>query len=69
MRRLLDILAWYTSTGSGALSGDAPRLAPAVASKAEFLAVLILEDDGGQIPELLREDCRVVSYDHFMDPR
>lgn len=135
VRRLLDILAWYTSTGSGALSGDAPRLAPAVASKAEFLAglyvtldfrlgnrtelsqhtvyqlfvrerglrteyvelllskdagdvaqvlevtggellqtslpkltrFLILEDQGGQIPELLQEDCRVVTYDHFMD--
>ena len=135
VRRLLDILAWYTSTGSGALSGDAPRLAPAVASKAEFLAglyvtldfrlgnrtelsqhtvyqlfvrerglrteyvelllskdagdvaqvlqvtggellqtslpkltrFLILEDEGGQVPELLAEDCRVVTYDHFMD--
>lgn len=135
VRRLLDVLAWYTSTGSGALSGDAPRLAPAVASKAEFLAglyvtldfrlanrtelsqhtvyqlfvrerglrteyvelllsrdvgdvatvleftggdllqtslpkltrFLILEDQGGQVPELLLEDCRVVTYDHFMD--
>jgi hypothetical protein len=28
---------------------------------------LILEEDGGQLPEELREDCRVVSYDHFMD--
>src|SRR5215472_1409769 len=40
VRRLLDVLAWYTSTGSGALSGNAPRLAPAVAAKAEFLAGL-----------------------------
>ena len=40
VRRLLDVLAWYTSTGSGALSGRAPRLAPAVAAKAEFLAGL-----------------------------
>jgi len=34
VRRLLDVLAWYTSTGSGALSGHAPKLAPAVAAKA-----------------------------------
>ncbi len=40
VRRLLDVLAWYTSTGSGALSGQAPKLAPAVAAKAEFLAGL-----------------------------
>ena len=135
VRRLLDVLAWYTSTGSDALGGNAPRLAPAVAAKAEFLAglyvtldfkpakrfelsgrtvyqlfvrerglrteyvelllskdaseitdvfqatggqllqtslpkltrFLILEEDGGPLPEQLREDCRVVSYDHFMD--
>jgi len=136
VRRLLDVLAWYTSTGSGALSGHAPRLAPAVAAKAEFLAglyvaldyrsakrfelsqhtvyqlfvrergirseyvelllsrnadevarvlavtggellhtelpkltrFLILEEGGGgEVPEPLWEDCRVVSYDHFMD--
>jgi hypothetical protein len=40
VRRLLDVLAWYTSTGSDALSGRAPRLAPEVAVKAEFLAGL-----------------------------
>ncbi len=29
---------------------------------------LILEDEsGGRVPEPLREDCRVVTYDHFMD--
>ena len=136
VRRLLDVLAWYTSTGSGALGGQAPRLVPAVAAKAEFLAglyvtldyklanrfelsqhtvyqlfvrerglrteytelllsrdaddvtkvlevtggellqttlpkltrFLILEvDGGGQVPDTLREDCRVVTYDHFMD--
>jgi Sulfatase-modifying factor enzyme 1/NACHT domain len=136
VRRLLDVLAWYTSTGSGALGGQAPRLVPAVAAKAEFLAglyvtldyklanrfelsrhtvyqlfvrerglrteytelllsrdaddvakvlevtggellqttlpkltrFLILEVDGaGQAPESLHEDCRVVTYDHFMD--
>lgn len=135
VRRLIDVLAWYTSTGSEALGSEVPRLVPAVASKAEFLAglyvtldfrlanrtelsthtvyqlfvrerglrteyvelllsrdvgdvaqvfevtdgellqtslpkltrFLILEDDGGQIPEPLREDCRIVTYDHFMD--
>ena len=136
VRRLLDVLAWYTSTGSGALGGQAPRLVPAVAAKAEFVAglyvtldyklanrfelsqhtvyqlfvrerglrteytelllsrdaddvakvlevtggellqtslpkltrFLILEvGGGGQVPETLREDCRVVTYDHFMD--
>jgi hypothetical protein len=136
VRRLLEVLAWYTSTESGALSGHAPRLAPKVAAKAEFLAglyvtldykpakrfelsrhtvyqlfvrerglrseyvelllsrdagdvakvleatggellqtqlpkltrFLILEDAaGGELPESLREDRRVLSYDHFMD--
>ena len=45
IRRLLDVLAWYTSTGSGALSRHAPRLAPAVAAKAEFLAGLYVTLD------------------------
>jgi len=135
VRRLLDVLAWYTSTGSGALSGHVPRLAPAVAAKAEFLAglyvtldyrlakrfelsqhtvyqlfvrerglrseyvelllsrdvsdvakvlavtggellqtrlpkltrFLILENGSGEVPDALRDDCRVVTYDHFMD--
>ena len=136
VRRLLDVLAWYTSTGSDALSGHAPKLAPAVVAKAEFLAglyvtldyrpakrfelsqhtvyqlfvrerglrseyvelllsrdaddvakvlevtggellqtglpkltrFLILEEDGGgELPDALRDDCRVVTYDHFMD--
>jgi energy-coupling factor transporter ATP-binding protein EcfA2 len=135
VRRLLDVLAWYTSTGSGALSEHAPKLAPAVAAKAEFVAglyvtldfrpakrfelsrhtvyqlfvrerglrseyvelllsrdadeveqvlrvtggqllqtqlpkltrFLILEEDGGHVPDALREDIRVVSYERFMD--
>ena len=45
LRRLLDILAWYTSTGSGALTRHAPRLSPAAAAKAEFLAGLYLTLD------------------------
>jgi hypothetical protein len=45
VRRLLDVLAWYTSTGSGALSGHAPRLSPAAAAKAEFLAGLYVTLD------------------------
>jgi hypothetical protein len=40
VRRLLDLLAWFSSTGSGILSGDVPKLAPEVAIKAEFLAGL-----------------------------
>ncbi|WP_433420892.1 SUMF1/EgtB/PvdO family nonheme iron enzyme [Microtetraspora malaysiensis] len=40
VRRLLDVLAWFSSTGSGILSGDIPKLAPDVAAKAEFLAGL-----------------------------
>ncbi|MEU6715022.1 SUMF1/EgtB/PvdO family nonheme iron enzyme [Nonomuraea sp. NPDC046802] len=40
VRRLLDVLAWFSSTGSGILSGDVPKLAPDVAVKAEFLAGL-----------------------------
>ncbi|WP_204358739.1 ATP-binding protein [Streptosporangium sp. 'caverna'] len=42
VRRLLDVLAWFGSTGSGILSGDVPKLAPEVAAKAEFLAGLYL---------------------------
>ena len=45
VRRLLDVLAWYTSTGSGALSQHAPRLSPAAAAKAEFLAGLYVTLD------------------------
>ena len=45
VRRLLEVLAWYTSTGSGALSEHAPKLAPAVAAKAEFLAGLYVTLD------------------------
>jgi hypothetical protein len=45
IRRLLDVLAWYTSTGSGALSRHAPRLSPAAAAKAEFLAGLYVTLD------------------------
>lgn len=40
VRRLLDVLAWFSSTGSGILSGDVPKLALEVAVKAEFLAGL-----------------------------
>ena len=45
IRRLLDVLAWYTSTGSGALATNAPRLSPAAAAKAEFLAGLYITLD------------------------
>ncbi len=45
VRRLLDVLAWYTSTGSGALSEHAPKLSAAVAAKAEFLAGLYITLD------------------------
>ncbi|HEY9469649.1 MAG TPA: SUMF1/EgtB/PvdO family nonheme iron enzyme [Propionibacteriaceae bacterium] len=42
VRRLLDVLAWFSSTGSGVLTGDVPKLAPEVADKADFLAGLYL---------------------------
>jgi len=45
VRRLLDVLAWYTSTGSGALGDRAPRLVPDVAAKAEYLAGLYVTLD------------------------
>lgn len=45
IRRLLDVLDWYTSTGSGALTAHAPRLAPAAAAQAEWLAGLYLTLD------------------------
>ncbi|MEX5711383.1 SUMF1/EgtB/PvdO family nonheme iron enzyme [Parafrankia sp. FMc6] len=40
VRRLLDVLAWFTSTGVSAITGDAPQLSPLVEKKAEFLAGL-----------------------------
>ncbi|MFF3445286.1 SUMF1/EgtB/PvdO family nonheme iron enzyme [Streptosporangium sp. NPDC002721] len=45
VRRLLDVLAWFGSTGSGILTGDVPKLSPEVALKAEFLAGLYLTLD------------------------
>ena len=42
LRRLIDVLMWFTTTGSQVLTGDVPRLVPAVAKKAEFLAGLYL---------------------------
>jgi hypothetical protein len=42
VRRLLEVLVWFTNTGSEALTGAAPRLAPAVAQRAEFLSGLYL---------------------------
>ncbi|CAO5161697.1 AAA+ ATPase domain-containing protein [Frankia sp. AiPs1] len=40
VRRLLDVLDWFTGTGVAAITGDAPDLDPLVARKAEFLAGL-----------------------------
>ncbi|HVB43030.1 MAG TPA: SUMF1/EgtB/PvdO family nonheme iron enzyme [Streptosporangiaceae bacterium] len=45
VRRLLDVLNWYTSTGSGALSRHAPRLARDTAAKAEWLSGLYVTLD------------------------
>jgi hypothetical protein len=45
LRRLLDVLAWYTGTGSGALTRHAPRLSPAAAAKTEFVAGLYVTLD------------------------
>ena len=40
VRRLLDVLEWFTSTGVAAITGEAPTLNPVVERKAEFLAGL-----------------------------
>jgi predicted ATPase len=40
VRRLIDVLEWFTTTGSAVLREDAPVLDPLVAAKAEFLAGL-----------------------------
>lgn len=40
MRRLVDVLAWFTSTASPALTGDDPQMQPEVARRVEFLAGL-----------------------------
>ena len=42
VRRLLEVLVWFTNTGSDALTGAAPQLAPMVAQHAEFLSGLYL---------------------------
>jgi len=42
VRRLVDVLAWFASTASPALSGDDPRMEPEVARRVEFLAGLYL---------------------------
>ncbi|MCQ8829460.1 SUMF1/EgtB/PvdO family nonheme iron enzyme [Streptomyces malaysiensis] len=42
VRRLVDVLAWFTSTASPALTGNDPRMQPEVARRVEFLAGLYL---------------------------
>ena len=42
VRRLVDVMTWFTTTGSQILTGDVPRLTPAVARRAEFLAGLYM---------------------------
>ena len=135
LRRLLEVLAWYTHTGSGALTRHAPRLSPAAAARAEFVAglyvtldfklarrfelsqhtvyllfarhrglrtehtelllgqdasemtqalaasgesllqarlpgltrLVILDEDSGELPAQLRDQCQVVTYERFME--
>ncbi|MEU6521737.1 SUMF1/EgtB/PvdO family nonheme iron enzyme [Streptomyces sp. NPDC046924] len=40
VRRLIDVLVWFTDTGSAALLGSEPDVAPEVARRCEFLAGL-----------------------------
>ncbi|MGW0825853.1 SUMF1/EgtB/PvdO family nonheme iron enzyme [Streptomyces sp. NPDC002845] len=40
VRRLVDVLVWFTDTGSAALLGGEPGMAPEVARRCEFLAGL-----------------------------
>lgn len=40
VRRLVDVLVWFTDTGSAALLGGEPDMAPEVAGRCEFLAGL-----------------------------
>ncbi|MFJ9028069.1 SUMF1/EgtB/PvdO family nonheme iron enzyme [Streptomyces sp. NPDC102274] len=40
VRRLVDVLVWFTNTGSSALLGGEPHVAPEVAGRCEFLAGL-----------------------------
>lgn len=42
VRRLVDVMAWFTTTGSQVLTGDVPRLTHEVARRAEFLAGLYM---------------------------
>ncbi|MFJ1595486.1 SUMF1/EgtB/PvdO family nonheme iron enzyme [Streptomyces sp. NPDC088261] len=40
IRRLVDVLVWFTNTGSSALLGNEPHMAPEVAGRCEFLSGL-----------------------------
>ncbi|MFI9580313.1 hypothetical protein ACIHCQ_00300 [Streptomyces sp. NPDC052236] len=40
VRRLVDVLVWFTDTGSSALLGGEPHMAPEVAGRCEFLSGL-----------------------------
>jgi hypothetical protein len=42
VRKLVDVMTWFTTTGSQVLTGDVPRLTPVVARRAEFLAGLYM---------------------------
>ncbi|MFG3102862.1 SUMF1/EgtB/PvdO family nonheme iron enzyme [Streptomyces sp. NPDC048182] len=42
VRRLVDVLVWFTDTGSAALVGGEPDVAPEIALRCEFLAGLYL---------------------------
>ncbi|WP_411133023.1 SUMF1/EgtB/PvdO family nonheme iron enzyme [Streptomyces sp. C10] len=42
VRRLVDVLVWFTSTSSSALLGGEPHMAPEVARRCEFLAGLYI---------------------------
>ncbi|MEU1074387.1 MULTISPECIES: SUMF1/EgtB/PvdO family nonheme iron enzyme [unclassified Streptomyces] len=42
VRRLVDVLVWFTETGSAALLGGEPDMAPEVARRCEFLAGLYI---------------------------
>lgn len=42
VRRLVDVLVWFTTTASSSLLGNQPQMAPEVARRCEFLAGLYL---------------------------
>ncbi|WP_069163428.1 SUMF1/EgtB/PvdO family nonheme iron enzyme [Nocardia altamirensis] len=59
VRRLLEVLGWFSDTGSDVLTGQAPRLTPVVAAKAQFLSGLYLTLGFSSVKRFELSECTV----------